>query len=141
MRRLVPLLALAAVCACKPAPDVAEQEPAPAAAPAPAATGPFDGEINALGTEPFWAVEIRPGSLKMTRPDAADLVVPNPGPRVEFGKAVWPAQGLVVTLTEGQCSDGMSDRTYPWFAEVVAGIDTYKGCATQAAALAAQPAP
>ena len=65
--------------------------------------------------------------MKFTSPELQDQLAP--------GKAVWPGQGIVLTLTEGQCSDGMSDRTYPFFAEVVAGIDTYKGCATQASAL------
>lgn len=137
MRAALAGLALLALTACSPAAEAPEDDPPPAArAPAPApAANPFEGDINALGTEPFWAVEIRETTLKFTRPDAPDVVVPNPGPRLEPGKAVWPGQGLVLTLTEGQCSDGMSDRTYPWFAELTAGFDMYKGCATRAAEL------
>jgi uncharacterized membrane protein len=136
--RLAPALLLAlGLAACKPAAE--EPAPAPPPAPpeaaAPAAPRPIQGDLNALGTEPFWALEIRATTLKFTRPDAPDIVTPNPGPRLDPSKAVWPAQGLVVTLTEGQCSDGMSDRTYPFFAEVTAGIDMFKGCATKASAL------
>ena len=137
--RVTPVMfALLALAACKPVAEPPEDDPAPAAPPATQAApapNPFAGDLNALGTEPFWAVEIRETTLKLTRPDAPDVVVPNPGPRLAAGKAVWPGQGLVVTLTDGPCSDGMSDRVYPWFAEVTAGIDMYKGCATKASAL------
>lgn len=136
MRAALAVLALLAITGCKPAETPPDDDPAPVTAPAPApVANPFQGDLNALGTEPFWALEIRETSLKFTRPDAPDVTAPNPGPKLEPGKAVWPAQGLVITLTEGQCSDGMSDRTYPWFAEVTVGIDMYKGCATRASDL------
>lgn len=143
MRPLLPLIAFLALTACKPAPDaeetIAPSNPPPT--PAPAGPSPFAQDINALGTEPFWAVEVRDATLKLTRPDAADVVVPNPGPTVDGAKAVWPGKGLVLTLTEGQCSDGMSDRTYPWYAEVTTASETMKGCATTPKALAEQPRP
>lgn len=143
MRPLVPVFALLLLAACKPAQDadepIAPSNPPPT--PAPAAPSPFAGDINALGTEPFWAVEVRETTLKLSRPDAADVIVPNPGPRVDGSKAVWPAQGLVLTLTEGQCSDGMSDRTYGWYAEVTTAEMTMKGCAAKTQDLAKQPPP
>jgi uncharacterized membrane protein len=144
MRHPVLLVAALALCACKPAPEmdepIAPSNPPPAAA-TPASPPQFSGDLNALGTEPFWAVEIRQTTLKLSRPDAADVVVPNPGPKVEGEKGVWSAPGLVLTLTPGQCSDGMSDRTYPWYAEVTTVDATQKGCATRTQELAEAPKP
>jgi uncharacterized membrane protein len=131
MRRFA-LTAVLLLAACKPAAEATKTAATPAPAPVTAnADGPFAGEFNALGTEPFWAVEIREKTLKLSGPDRADLIVPNPGPRVEGLKALWPGKGLVVVLTEGACSDGMSDRTYPYFAEVTTTDATLKGCATR----------
>lgn len=132
MRSALAVAALLALCACG-----GQEEAAPTSAPksdtAPLGQQPgdFSGEFNALGTEPFWAVEVRPEGLKLMRPGEEDRVYPNPGPRVEGAKAVWPAQGLVLTLTEGQCSDGMSDRIYAWYAEITLPDVTMKGCAAR----------
>ncbi|PKP63624.1 MAG: hypothetical protein CVT87_03330, partial [Alphaproteobacteria bacterium HGW-Alphaproteobacteria-9] len=35
---------------------------------------------------------------------------------------------VTITLTPGVCSDGMSDRTYPYVATIALGDETLRGC-------------
>jgi len=35
---------------------------------------------------------------------------------------------VTITLTPGACSDGMSDRTYPYVATIALGDETLRGC-------------
>lgn len=44
-------------------------------------------------------------------------------------------QALNVTLIATECSDGMSDRTYPLTARVEIGADTLTGCAASVSAI------
>ncbi len=140
---LVPVAAALLVAACSPA---ASDMPAggatpPADAPATAEAAPtapagpdFARPINALGTEPFWGVEIRRDSLRLSGPDRKDLVAANGGPAVMGETAVWEARAadgspLKVTLTAEACSDGMSDRAYPYRARVETTAEMLNGCA------------
>ena len=148
MRALIPAAAALALAACQPqapdgsvaqppadAPPVAEQPAAPP--PAPAIPAAFQGDIDAHGTEPFWAVKIREGQIEFSTPEA-NIAFPNKGGVVDGGKAVWESadgpRPIKVTLSEqAGCSDGMSDLTYPLAAEVALGGTTYKGCAVKTA--------
>jgi len=134
-------LALAvALSACQPQdPDGAVATPpadAPAApAPPPALPAAFAGDIDAVGTEPFWSVSIRKDALTLSRPDDPDVAAAPGVPKIEAGKAVWTqaagGKPLVVTLTIGPCTDGMSDRTFPLAAQVKFGDLTLDGCAAR----------
>jgi uncharacterized membrane protein len=104
-------------------------EPDSAPAPVQAENADFAGPLQAAGTEPFWGLSIRPDGMVLTRPDHAAVQAANPGPRLEGKAAVWSSGGLKATLTPTHCSDGMSDRDYPYAATVVAGAETLKGCA------------
>ena len=110
-----------------------------------AAAGVFAGDLNALGTEPFWAIKIRADGITVSRPGIEDVKSANPGPVVEKDSATWTITGgpapLQLTLTKGACSDGMSDRHYPLNAVLAFGDKTMYGCAATPAAIAAQPAP
>jgi uncharacterized membrane protein len=108
-RPVLARLALLALGACQPAAPQDRPTPAPAAPPpAPAA---YAGDFDVRGTEPFWAVEIREG-----------------------GSTTVDGQALAVTLREdAACSDGMSDRAYPYAAVVVFGSETWRGCAARPA--------
>lgn len=55
--------------------------------------------------------------------------------------AMGDSQRLVLRLTPGECSDGMSDRRYAYFAEVRVGEHLLKGCAARPRDIAAQPRP
>lgn len=116
--------------------------PAPAAAPA---SGPdFTKPINAVGTEPFWAVDIRGDSLKLAGPDRKDLLVTGGGPTVTGDTAVWQGKAadgtpLKVTLNVEACSDGMSDLAYPYRARVETTAEMLNGCAAPVDAWPKQP--
>ena len=150
MRRFVAVAGMAAVlAACHP---TAQDSRAPAAGPAgahgdapaeptePASAPPaprsavnaeFLGPFQANGTEPFWALQVTAKELVFSRPGQADQHLPNPGPKLEGKSAVWagPHGALELTLTPGHCSDGMSDRDYPYTAVVVTEGQTLSGCA------------
>ena len=148
MRALIPAAAALALAACQPqapdgsvaqppadAPPVAEQPAAPP--PAPAIPAAFQGDIDAHGTEPFWAVEIRQTQISFKTPDAS-IVFPANTVTIAGGAAVWESKAgdkpIKITLHErAGCSDGMSDLKYPLAAEVALGGTTYKGCASKTA--------
>jgi len=152
MHRVTVVLAAALVLgACQPRNDAGAPAEEPASAPASTAAEPaatetaaaptpldaaFAGDLNAQGTEPFWAVEIRAGALTLKRPDHPELAVSHAGAKAADGAAVWSggqgASALSVTLTKAACSDGMSDRAYPLTADVRVGGETLKGCAAAA---------
>jgi uncharacterized membrane protein len=97
----------------------------------PAATIP--AKLRALGTEPFWNVEVDGTRVSYTTPDVPARAVSqvarsDAGGAARFdGRLDGAAFRLVVK--PGSCSDGMSDRTYPFAAEVLVGDKTLRGCA------------
>jgi uncharacterized membrane protein len=102
--------------------------------------------VRALGTEPFWSVEITPDAIVYTRMDQPTQRAPNRGANVQGTMATYVTStdlkaALNVVLIATECSDGMSDRTYPLTARVEIGDDTLSGCAASVDALKAAPAP
>jgi len=97
--------------------------------------------VRALGTEPFWGVEITPQELVLSGVDRPEARFTNPGARIDGQTAVIAAEGLMLTLKASSCSDGMSDRTYRLEAEVKVGAEVLKGCAESQAVLDAGPRP
>jgi uncharacterized membrane protein len=131
---LVPC-ALLAACgksedATTPAPEPPADAPANVTAPAPATD--FTRPINALGNEPFWALKIRPEGLTFSEAGKSDRTEANPGPKAAGTRASWTGATVEAVLTAAVCQDGMSDRVYPFTAEVKTGGKTLKGCATYA---------
>jgi uncharacterized membrane protein len=142
---LIAACAVLALTACKPATEAAPSEPAPAPAPPEPIKPELNGvnlteDLRALGTEPFWKVEMLAAELTFSSPDLPESKAPNPGPAMTVGQAEWSAttadgKALKITITGKDCSDGMSDRTYPLTATVVLAETTYHGCAATIAAL------
>ncbi|MBA4808505.1 hypothetical protein [Brevundimonas sp.] len=102
--------------------------------------------VRALGTEPFWSVEITPDNLVYTRMDQPKQNAPNRGATVQGTVATYATstdlkQALNVVLIATECSDGMSDRTYPLTARVEIGDDTLSGCAASTAELTTSSPP
>jgi uncharacterized membrane protein len=164
MRSLIPssLIAVAVLlAACSPeapgggealppadAPPAAAQapgEPQPTTAIDPAA--PFRRDFALRGTEPFWALDVKGTTLMLTRPDQPVLTAANARLAASSGKAIWTAQAtgpageitVIATVSAGECSDGMSDRAYPYIAEVKVGEVLLKGCGISAEDLAKAP--
>lgn len=128
-----------AVAACS---ESTVETPEPAAPAAPVILGGvnLNGSLRALGTEPFWGVDINPDGLVYTAVDSPEIRAANPGPTVQGTTAVYASAtedgtALVVTLIATECSDGMSDRTYPLTARVELGGQTLNGCAADYAFL------
>lgn len=107
--------ALLSGCATMPPPDSPSESAAPAT-------------YMALGTEPFWNLEITPAQLNFNRPDAPRIALPNPGLRMVSGARVVRTPRMTVTLLPGPCSDGMSDRTYADRATIVVDGTMFRGC-------------
>jgi uncharacterized membrane protein len=126
MRRAVLACAILLTSCGEPAEPPADAPKA--AAPTPEAAAPSD--LIARGTEPFWAVEIKPSGLKLMRPDHPDLVQPNPGPTTDGPKVIWQTPAYRLAVEVKPCSDGMSDLRYPFAAEIsLADGVTMTGCA------------
>lgn len=152
MRTIALSAILMSLAACQPAAEaptgageVAAEliAPEPAPAPAPVVVGGVDlsTQVRVSGTEPFWGVDMTPGTLVFTGVDRAELRLANAGAVMQGEAAVIAAEGLTITLKPATCSDGMSDRVYPLEAEVILGSELLKGCAEAQAALDAIPKP
>ncbi|WP_394729637.1 COG3650 family protein [Altererythrobacter sp. GH1-8] len=91
-----------------------------------------DEVITLLGTEPFWSMEIKQGVMLYTTPEnpegeaaTVSRFAGNNGLGMigELG-----GEALAIAITPGQCSDAMSDRTYPYYATVTIGSEQLNGC-------------
>lgn len=121
-----------------------ESAPLPEAAPVLAGVD-LGKPVRALGTEPFWSVEITQDALIYTRVDQPTQRAPNRGATVQGTVATYVTttdlnKALNVVLIATECSDGMSDRVYPLTVKVEIGDDELNGCAASAQALTVPPA-
>ena len=101
-------------------------------------TKPFDGistdeTIRFTGTEPFWGGETRDGSLTYTtpeNPDGTTFAVSRFSGNSGLGlSGKLGGEAFDMTVTIGACSDGMSDREYPFTVTLRIGENTRFGCA------------
>ena len=118
MKRPIILGALALLAGC--------MQPPP---PPPITPNPPGSTYRALGTEPFWDLTI--DSRQMIFTDRGNNVsVAAATPRVIIGIAgeIYQTPRLSVNIVHAQCSDGMSDRTYPDKVQVTADGHHYEGC-------------
>tara|TARA_B100000678_G_scaffold278371_1_gene273064 strand:+ start:1441 stop:1881 length:441 start_codon:yes stop_codon:yes gene_type:complete len=89
--------------------------------------------IHFTGTEPFWGGSVRGSNLTYSTPEDQDGTT--------FSVKRFHGQGGLglsgtldstafdMTVTPGACSDGMSDRTYPYTVTLKIGSETRLGCA------------
>ena len=87
----------------------------------------------ARGNEPFWSVRSGQDGVSLERPGIAAVTGPfagvidtESGHRIETETA---AGKLIVQLTPGPCSDGMSDAIYGWTAKASLRNEEWSGCA------------
>lgn len=119
----------------EPAPPPAPPEPAPVLAGV-----DLTKPVRALGTEPFWSVELTGTEMVYTTPEPPEQRAPQPravvqGTTARFEGRTATGTPLSVTLVATECSDGMSDRTYPLTAMVKIGETSLNGCAASSAAI------
>ena len=91
-----------------------------------------DEVIRFAGTEPFWGGEIAGSSLRWSTPDNIDgesIAVTRFAGRggLSFTGTLQGGQ-LDMAITPAPCSDGMSDRTYPFAVTVQLGEQQLSGC-------------
>lgn len=98
------------------------------------------GALNCSGTEPFWTVKITAQQATLTTPDGGEVPLGTASVRHAFG--VKPDQirvyeirrpngesaTLVVTRNPQTCSDGMSDRRYPYDVVFIDRERVLQGC-------------
>jgi heat shock protein HslJ/uncharacterized membrane protein len=113
-------------------PGPGQPVPAPAY---PAPTYPAPGNATdatsyrAIGTEPFWDLEIGRDLIFTDRGNNVSVSDPTPTPINGVAGEIYRTQRLEVNIVHRQCSDGMSDRSYPDTVDVrVDGRQRYRGC-------------
>ncbi len=83
----------------------------------------------ALGTEPFWNLEITPEQLNFSGVDQPRTIARNPGPRRSGEERVYETAAMQVRIrTDEACSDGMSERRYRDTVTVRVGGRNWAGC-------------
>lgn len=105
-----------------------------------------DEVVTLVGNEPFWNVRIEGEGALWTSPDdpagtrfTASRFAGNNG--LGFSGQLR-GERFTATLTPGECSDGMSDRTYPFTATIALGDAVLYGCGyTTRLPFAGAPAP
>ncbi len=131
--KLVCLSLMALLAACQPGSGTGADLPGDSGDQRPYSGIAADEEIRFTGTEPFWGGETRGDTLTYSTPE-------NPGGRIIAVKRFAGRGGVSIagemdrqpfdlTITPGDCSDGMSDRTYPYVATLQRGSETRLGCA------------
>lgn len=99
---------------------------------------PYDGigeaeVLHFTGTEPFWGGEVVEGTLRYSTPENID------GVRIPVERfagrnglsfsGTLDGANFIMAVTPGECSDNMSDRTYPFTVTLEIGSDQRYGCA------------
>lgn len=86
---------------------------------------------KAVGTEPFWALELTGEAMIFTEANAPGvrIVDAQPEPIHGFAGDVYQGRRINVNIVRGQrCSDGMSDRVYPDKVQVRVDGRAFEGC-------------
>jgi uncharacterized membrane protein len=92
-------------------------------------------EVTAIGTEPFWQVEVASNAVTFRRVSAPTLVFPAVAPDTGGGARRWRGRRAIteplfeLLVRPQPCRDGMSDREYPLTAVVTWSDSTWSGCA------------
>ncbi len=98
------------------------------------------GALQCSGTEPFWTVKITAQEATLTTPDGGDVrlgaasvrhavgVKPDQVRVYEIRRAGGEGATLVVTRNPQTCSDGMSDRRYPYDVVFIDRERVLQGC-------------
>ncbi|MCB2077494.1 MAG: hypothetical protein KDE55_07325 [Novosphingobium sp.] len=99
---------------------------------------PFEGVaaadiLHMTGTEPFWGGMVDGKTFTYTTPENPDglaIAVERFGGRGGLGlSGSFDGRQVDMAVTPGDCSDGMSDRAYPFVVTLRIGGETRQGCA------------
>ena len=88
-----------------------------------------EATYRAVGTEPFWDLEIGRDLIFTDRGTNVSVSQPAPTPINGVAGEIYQTSRLEVNIVHRQCNDGMSDRSYPDTVDVrVDGRQRYRGC-------------
>ncbi len=82
---------------------------------------------RAIGTEPFWAVTVRGDTATLERPDKA-AVRYRVREEADAAALRFLGEGFSMTVSDGPCSDGMSDAIWSDRVQIAFGEGVLKGC-------------
>ncbi|MBD6615995.1 hypothetical protein FNW02_09175 [Komarekiella sp. 'clone 1'] len=95
-------------------------------------------EFIARGTEPFWSVTVSKSGIIYSSPDTKRLTFPYVVPLKAEGRPVdlvrvyqlrSNGNNLLIINKVNDCSDGMSDKNYPYSATFILKNKVFEGCA------------
>ncbi|MGB3393799.1 MAG: hypothetical protein WA956_12385 [Stenotrophomonas sp.] len=136
LHSLLCAIPMAVLLACSPSPGTTDAEALPAAGPSarnePAAD--FPATLQAIGTEPFWSVKVEGDVLVHTTPETMDAPRQLQATRSSDVEGLHLAggngdAGFRLDVRREACSDGMSDREYPFGVSLLLDGKTARGCA------------
>ena len=127
----LPLLALG-LAACETYPQgpgySGPYEPYPPYQSYPPAYQQGQAGYRAIGTEPFWDLEIGRDMVFTDRGNDIRVVQPTPRPTPGEAGETYQTTRIEMNIVRSSCSDGMSDRTYPDTVHVRVDGRAYHGC-------------
>lgn len=89
--------------------------------------------LRFTGTEPFWGGEVSGDTLTYTTPEQPDGETFTVDRFEGRGGLSWSGklgdESFTMTVTPAECSDGMSDRSYPFVVTLQIGEELRSGCA------------
>lgn len=97
----------------------------------PPPSAPPTATYRALGTEPFWALDLTGREMVFTEANAPGvrIVERQPEPIHGFAGDIYQGRRINLNIVQGQrCSDGMSDRVYPDRVQVRVDDRSFEGC-------------
>jgi len=102
--------------------------------------------VTMVGTEPFWNLTLEGEIGVWTTPEnqtGTSFGVTRFAGNNGLGfSGTLDGKELTATLTPGECSDGMSDRIFPFVATIALGGEALKGCGyTDSQPFSGDPAP
>ena len=92
---------------------------------------PFRGgrrrAYRALGTEPFWSITVANGRMTYQSPEGGFSVPAPRGQELGDGR-IWETGRITLQASNRECSDGMSDNSYPQAVRAVVDGRSLNGC-------------
>lgn len=138
MTRIIPRFALAPVLACSLAACQSGGQgpgnvPGDSGSAEPYAEIAESEELRLIGTEPFWGGHVKGTVLVYETPEKPEGVTATverfAGRNGISFTGRLEGEAFTLAITPGKCSDGMSDRTYPFHATLQLPSDLRSGCA------------
>ena len=132
MMKILPLPAAMLLLAACQSGDTPENVPGDGDDTQPFSAIAEDAKVNFAGTEPFWGGDVEGDTLRWSTPENVDGIAIDVERFAGRGglsyTGMLEGEDFTMAITPGDCSDGMSDRTYPFVVTVTIGESLLAGC-------------